>query len=210
MDIFIIGSPSEKNAVFLINNGNGNFTYSTEFIEDRYWEAGGYYTVEFIDIDLDGYQDLIIGGHYGNEQSSNPWEYAPPTILWGNSYGKYFEELSTILPTVENFKIAIDFDAEDIDNDGDRDLIINRVSDETGVYGFYDRHYIQILENQGDQTFIDKSAEKISDNSGEGWREWVHLQDLDNDGDIDIYYEGNDGPHFKWINNGQGVFSKAN
>ncbi|MDA7693901.1 VCBS repeat-containing protein [Flavobacteriaceae bacterium] len=209
LDIFIIGSPSEKNAVFLINDGSANFTYSTNFIEDRYWEHGGYYTAEFIDINQDGYQDLIIGGHYGNEESSNVWEYAPPTIFWGNSYGKYFEDLSTVIPTVENFKIAIDFDAEDIDGDGDRDIIVNRASDDEGSYGFYNHHFIQILENQGNKTFVDKSSERITNNSGNGWREWIHLQDLDNDSDIDIYYEGNDGPHLKWLNNGQGIFTKV-
>ena len=53
-------------------------------------------------------------------------------------------------------------------------------------------------------------CERITNNSGNGWREWIHLQDLDNDSDIDIYYEGNDGSHLKWLNNGQGVFSKVN
>lgn len=201
VDIFVVAS--DLKSIFLINSGNGHFHINTDRLDSFFFSQTGYYTGELIDINLDGYMDLIVGGH---EYEEGVHTY----ILWGNSYGKYFQALSTLLPKVDNYKIIVDIDAEDIDNDGDRDLIINRVSDETGVYGFYDRHYIQILENQGDHTFIDKSAEKISDNSREGWREWVHLQDLDNDGDIDIYYEGNDGPHFKWINNGQGIFSKAN
>ena len=199
VDIFVVAS--DLKSIFLINTGSGQFQINTDRLDSFFFSQTGYYTGELIDINLDGYMDLIIGGH---EYEEGVHTY----ILWGNSYGKFFQALSAILPEVDNYKIIVDIDAEDIDNDGDRDLIISRVSDETGVYGFYDRHYIQILENQGDHTFIDKSEEKITDNSGEGWREWIHLQDLDNDGDIDIYYEGNDGPHFKWLNNGQGHFQK--
>ncbi|MEK9612555.1 MAG: FG-GAP-like repeat-containing protein [Flavobacteriaceae bacterium] len=211
LDIFIIGSPSEKNAIFLVNDGNGNFIYSTDIIDDsRYWKLGSYYTAEFIDINLDGFMDLIMGGHFGNEHNILFGDNAPPIIFWGNSYGKYFKVLSTELPTIENYKIAVDFDSEDIDGDGDRDIIINRVSDGDGIYGFYNRHYIQILENKGDNIFVDKSSDQIVSNHGSGWREWIHLQDLDQDGDFDIYYEGNDGPHLKWLNNGQGHFTKIN
>lgn len=212
IDIFIVGSPSgDRNSVFLINDGNGNFTYSTDYIDnERYWKHGSYYTAEFIDIDQDGYMDLIMGGHFGNNHNIEIGDNAPPIIFWGNSYGTYFQNLSTILPTIENYKIAVDFDAEDIDGDGDRDIIVNRVSDGDGIYGFYNRYTIQIVENRGNRSFIDKSAERITNNSGNGWHEWIHLQDLDNDGDFDMYYEGNDGPHFKWLNNGQGVFIKTN
>ena len=212
IDIFIVGSPSgDRNSVFLINDGSGNFAYSTDYIDnERYWKHGSYYTAEFIDIDQDGYMDLIMGGHFGNEHNIEIGDNAPPLIFWGNSYGKYFQNLSTILPTIENYKIAVDFDSEDIDGDGDRDIIVNRVSDGDGIYGFYNRYTIQILENRGDRKFIDKSSEKITNNSGNGWHEWIHLQDLDHDSDIDIYYEGNDGPHLKWLNNGQGIFNKVN
>lgn len=210
LDIFIVGSPSgDRNSVFLINDGSGNFVYSTDYFDnERYWRHGSYYTAEFIDIDQDGYMDIIMGGHFGNDHNIEIGDNAPPIIFWGNSYGKYFQNLSTELPTIENYKIAVDFDSEDIDGDGDRDIIVNRVSDGDGIYGFYNRHIIQILENRGNRSFIDKSSERISNNSGSGWHEWIHLQDLDQDGDIDVYYEGNDGPHSKWLNNGQGYFTK--
>lgn len=201
VDIFTVAS--DLKSFFLINDGNGNFEINTNRLDEFFFTQSYYYTAELIDIDNDGYLDLIIAGH---EYENGTDTY----ILWGNSYGKYFKALSTILAPVENYKIVVDIDAEDIDNDGDKDIILNRVSDETGAYGFYDRCYIQILENQGNKIFVDKSSERITNNSGNGWREWIHLQDLDNDNDIDIYYEGNDGPHLKWLNNGQGVFTKVN
>jgi len=202
LDVFVIGG-SKEDAIFLINDGNANFSVRNDLIEGFHFDWG-MYTAELIDVNRDGYMDLIIGGH--------EYEGVVSTIYWGNSYGKYFLQKSISLPTVEGFEIITDIDAEDIDSDGDRDIILARVSS-PGQYGFYERYYIQILENKGDNTFLDKSTERISDNEANNWRHWIHLQDLDNDGDIDIYYEENDGQwqgNLKWLNNGQGVFTKVN
>ena len=161
------------------------------------------YTAELIDINQDGYLDLIIAGH--------EYEGAVTTIYWGNSYGKYFLQKSTSIPTVKEFQIVTDIDSEDIDNDGDRDIVLARVSS-PGQYEFYSRYYIQILEKKGNNVFSDKTTTRISDNEANHWRHWIHLQDLDNDSDIDIYYEENDGQwlgNLKWLNNGQGIFTKV-
>ena len=107
------------------------------------------YTAELIDINQDGYVDLIIAGH--------EYEGAVTTIYWGNSYGKYFLQKSTSIPTVKEFQIVTDIDSEDIDNDGDRDIVLARVSS-PGQYEFYSRYYIQILEKKGNNVFSDKTT----------------------------------------------------
>lgn len=199
-DLFTLDA--HKKSFFLLNDGKGNFTVNRDRLDDHFFMQDGYYTSELIDVDQDGYMDLILAGH---EQDG-----AATIILWGNSYGKYFQNLSTTLPTIQNYKIVFDFDAEDIDGDGDRDIILSRVSDNTGLYGFYERHYIQVLENVGDRKYVDKTAMRISDNEGDRWRVWIHLQDLDGDGDTDIYYQGDHDKNEKWLNNGQGVFTRSN
>lgn len=200
LDIIITGAPSSTSMQFLINDGLANFTSNTTRLDNYTNNNEKYYTTELIDIDKDGYLDLIIGGH--------EYEGAKTYVLWGNSYGKYFLELSTVLPSVSNFGIVVDIDSADIDNDGDEDLILNRVSG-GGAYGFYEKFQIQILVNSGNRTFVDKTTSSITNNEGNQWRTWVHLQDLDGDSDIDIYYEGQPS-NLKWLNNGSGVYNLQN
>lgn len=200
LDIFLIGSPSESNAIILLNDGQGNFTISTDYFPKSLKQSGGYYTTEFIDIDKDGYIDLLVAGH--------ELENAPTTIFWGNITGTYFENWSTQLSSIPNFEIIIDIDATDIDKDGDNDIIISRVSTDEGIYNFYERHYIQIIENKGDKQFQDKTNDRITNYTGLGWRVWIQLIELDNDNDIDIYYQGDHNGNEKWLNDGNGVFTK--
>lgn len=208
IDVFLAGDKKET-TYFLINDGTGNFTANPSLVDDYTMTFGfGIFTADLIDIDKDGYFDLIIGGGEGDQFAE---VNVPTTIYWGNSTGKYKLSLSTILPPVENYGILTDIDAEDIDGDGDRDVILARVSDNR-VYGDYEQFYIQIIENTGGRNFVDKTSTRISDNTGFPWGIWVHLQDLDNDQDIDIYYEyrGDSNGNLKWINNGAGVFSLSN
>jgi len=198
IDIFTASSLGDP-SFFLINDGSGNFNINTERLDDAI--PGGYFTAELIDVDLDGYMDLIIGGH--------EFEGTVTYILWGNSYGKYFSGLSTVIPTLENFQVVADIDAEDIDGDGDIDVILNRPAG-GGDEPFYESYAIQILLNEGGRVFIDRTSTLIPDNVETPWRIWTHMQDLDNDGDIDIYGETNHYSNIKWLNDGAGNFIKSN
>ena len=55
LDIFVLGA---TNSYFLINDGKGNFSYSTSQIDVNNIEQQ--YTCELVDIDKDGYLDLMI------------------------------------------------------------------------------------------------------------------------------------------------------
>jgi hypothetical protein len=63
LDIFVLAGP---NSYFLINDGKGNFTYSTKEIDLN--KLAQQYHCEFFDIDKDGFLDLILGGHEFNVQ----------------------------------------------------------------------------------------------------------------------------------------------
>ncbi|HQS06049.1 MAG TPA: FG-GAP-like repeat-containing protein, partial [Daejeonella sp.] len=107
------------------------------------------------------------------------------TIFWGNNTGVYLESKKTILPSVNNYGVILDFDAEDLDGDGDRDLVINRTGG--GNSNFYIGRRSQLLINNGNRSFTDKTSQ--IDNPGvdnETWFPWIRIQDADNDGDLDI------------------------
>ena len=195
LDIFLIGNPSDFESVFLINDGLGNFNQTSEFIDEEFHHNTKYYTSEFIDIISDGFIDLLIAGH--------EHEGAISSILWGNSSGKYYKELSTILPQVAGYNIVVDIDANDIDNDGDKDIVLNRVDSNN----FYQNYLIQIIENVENNTFLDMTSESINNNTGNDWYIWLHLQDLNNDGVADIYLENDHRTNLKWFNDGNGNFN---
>ena len=195
LDIFINGVPSTDESVFLINDGAGNFSKSTEFIDEAFHHNTKYYTSEFIDVNSDGFIDLVLAGH--------EHEGANTIILWGNSSSKYYRNLSTTIPQVMGYNIVVDIDAIDIDNDGDKDLILNRVDSNN----FYQNYYLQVVENGGNNNFSDVTSTSIFNNSGTQWYIWVHVQDLNNDGNSDIYLETDHKNNLKWFGNGNGKFN---
>ncbi|HET8886051.1 MAG TPA: VCBS repeat-containing protein [Salinimicrobium sp.] len=189
IDIYLVGS------IFLINDGAGNFTKTSEFIDNEFPPSAAYYTSEFIDINSDGYIDLLVAGH--------EHEGAPSYILWGNSSGKYYKDLSSTIPPVSGYNIVIDIDTNDIDGDGDKDLIMYRVNSDI----FYLDHYIQVVENDENINFNDVTESAIVNSAGIDAYDWIHLQDLNNDGNIDIYLDSNHKPNIKWHGDGNGGFN---
>ena len=102
---------------------------------------------------------------------------------------------------------VLDFEAEDIDNDGDKDLIVNRTGG--GNNNFYQGRKIQLLLNNGNRNFVDATSQ--IDNPGTDtdlWTPWLRAQDIDDDGDIDIFPD-DFGDGFKYINDGNGNFIKT-
>lgn len=201
IDIFLIGTPSEEKGLFLINENNQGFQKSTLPLDENIFLEGNYYTAEFIDVDLDGYMDLLIGGH--------ELENAPTLILWGNLSGKYFKNYSTALPSLQDFENVIDIDVEDLDNDGIRDVIVSRVSSTESPHGFYGRYAIQLLKGGENRNFTDITSDQLPNNEGENWLPWVHIQDVNGDGLPDIYYQGDIYKNKKWLNTGNASFNLA-
>jgi len=61
----------------------------------------GYYTVELVDIDLDGKLDLIFGGH--------DFDRAPVTIVYGNGGMDFSQGKITEFAPVQGYGVALDF-----------------------------------------------------------------------------------------------------
>ena len=136
----------------------------------------GKFNHELADVNNDGFLDLLLGG---NKESGSQ-------ILLGN--GVDFNNGIIEIPGVINYDFAFDFAINDYDNDGDKDIIVNRIPDrESGEH--YEGWYLQVLENEGG-IFIDVTSAVINDNyyfGGTSIIDFIHIADFDNDGEIELF-----------------------
>lgn len=157
-------------------DGTGNFINSKIDINDYY--AKDVLVYEIIDINKDGWNDLILG----TAPIRNP-----STIIL-NKNGKFDSSNTKILlPTDMNTGIQ-DVEIYDIDSDGDFDIIENRIlDDKTKLHTYINNslnftlipNYIQDSEDGG---FINGSVDK------HGWDSFK-FDDLDKDGKDEIVIE---------------------
>lgn len=145
-------------------------------------EAGIIYGIHSLDIDNDGFNDIIV--------------VASATVWYKNLDGQSnFNPPITIqegLGQVFNSIIA------DIDGDGNSDLIISCFDEDKVVW----------FQNNGDGTFADMQTIATGLNRASG----VTASDLDQDGDLDLVLGVSNGSGLYWVENinGQGDFSTLN
>ena len=144
LDVFVTDSYSSTGPFFLVNDGAGSFVWDTTRVEGL--ENQGIYTAELVDVDLDGYVDLLAAGHEN--------EGFPTQILWGDNTGVFSTMRASVLPEIPGHGIIVDIDVGDTDGDGDKDILLNRTGDDSGP-GSYEGYYLQLLENAGTRGFSD-------------------------------------------------------
>lgn len=193
IDIFV---GDNQSPFFLINDGSGNFSRDTDRLTSEV-NGKSLFTTELIDIDKDGYIDLIAAGH--------EFEGMETVIYWGSSSGTYLSTNKTVLPAVGGQGTILDIDSEDINNDGNKDIVLTRTGG--GNNNFYVGYYLQLIQNNGNHQFTDTTNNiSSSSNVNGGWIDWIRIQDFNNDGYLDII-EDNASPGLVWLNNGSGVFA---
>lgn len=197
IDIFVGGF----DPFFYVNDGAGNFTKADNRFDDSIEKV---FSAELIDIDEDGFIDLMVGAH---ERDGNVTR-----IYWGSTSGSYSSSTSFAVPAKSPLGAVLDFDAADLDGDGDLDLIINRTrdGDDGAGAGFYQGATVQYLRNDGNRGFTDVSASLI-DLPGDGsssWFPWVRVWDIEGDGDLD-FGPDNSGRGFYFSNDGTGAFTRT-
>lgn len=167
---------------------SGTPSYIIEFVGGSYqlieWNNGfddysktfGKFTVEVIDLDNDGLDDVIYGGtEYNNSQFHQE--------TWSPSFVKFSNENIALIPN-EGYETTMvsDIQVHDIDNDGDLDLFLLRT-----YWGNPNKiNYIQIVRNDGD-SFVDITEENVlSYLPGEVQIARIIITDSDSDGIFEL------------------------
>ncbi|OGT58813.1 MAG: hypothetical protein A3E01_00575 [Gammaproteobacteria bacterium RIFCSPHIGHO2_12_FULL_63_22] len=189
--------PGPATPYFLINDGLGNLTRNFNRLPSEF-VTNVNYTIELIDIDQDGFIDILTGG---DEVAG-----IGTTIYWGSASGYYRASRKLVLPRVTGWETVWDFAAEDVDGDGQRDVIVYRVPSDPNSNG----RYFQILRQTAARVFADETATRMSMDTTQGATDFIRVQDLNGDGHLDIFLDDKDfvsKGDYAWINNGQGVFA---
>ncbi|MFT5279662.1 MAG: hypothetical protein ACI9P8_001301 [Bacteroidia bacterium] len=162
---FPVGHPSYRDHLYL-NDGSGNFQESENAIPRK---AISTKVVRSADIDLDGDLDLFVGGR--NVPDAYPT--SPESTILINNNGTFENAKSVWTSDLSNIGMVTDAQFADFDNDGKTDLIL------CGEW-----MAIQFYRNTG-STFENVTS-KFGDPSLKGWWYSLTVDDLDNDGDLDI------------------------
>ena len=195
IDVFVTNSPFGT-PFFFINDGTGSFTQDTARIEGIVREQ--LYTAELVDVDGDDFLDLLAAGH--------EYDHFPAQILWGDITGVFSTNRATTLPSVAGRGIVVDIDVSDTDQDGDKDIVINRTGDPS-ANAWYRGYYVQLVEQVGARRFEDKTAQLLFKNEdiNADWFDWIRMCDCNGDGHVDIVVD-DAARNLIWENDGTGTF----
>ena len=194
-DLDVLVTDNFTRPSFFLNDGIGRFTWDTTRVQGI--EHTGIFTAELVDVDLDGYVDMLAGGH--------EYEGFATQILWGDHSGVFSTSRALNLPAIRSHGIVVDIDVADTDGDGDKDVVLNRTGDDTGP-GWYDGYYLQLLEQTATRSFSDRTVLLHGNQNAEAdWITWLRVADIDEDGDPDIFAD-NASRGLIWKNNGSGEF----
>lgn len=118
IDIIVTAGNSIK---VLYGNGDGTFK-ATDW---KYNGASGYLTIEILDVNKDGQNDVIMTGFEGFPNSDR---YSKSTIFWNNN-NDFSNNTIICEPNINGWALVLDVVAADIDNDGTTEIIFNRTID---------------------------------------------------------------------------------
>lgn len=181
----------------LIGGRNFFFSFKEDYSFEKItvptcWSCGMEYeraiTHEMLDLNNDGYSDLIVG-YMNNPSDHKGSEYYNSTaIYYGISEYPFFES-EYLLPSIyENANVTYDVSIIDFDGDGDLDIFSNTNNFNTPGY------MIQYYENNGDGTFSNNTELVFENNSNINMNhyqiDWIKVFDIDGDGNLELMIEG--------------------
>ena len=187
LDLYVCNSGGNLRNALYKNNGEGTFTKLTSsFLNDQNYSRN----LNWIYYNNDKLPDLFVTNE--NDQNEK---------LYINNGDDTFSSLD--VPSLLNFNgNSTSSNWEDIDNDGDLDVLILNYSNQ--------HNYLFINNNDG--TFTKVDSPPFSTDTSNSF--CSAIGDVDNDGDLDIFitnaFTGNSPTHnFLYLNNGDGTFVKT-
>ena len=156
-----------------INNGKGEFNLSGQKLPDVDHKISTG-TASFEDIDKDGDLDIFVGerlkiNNYGLPSSG--------FMLVNDGKGNFSNQTQKLSPELNEVGMITDSEFSDIDNDGDKDLVI--VGEYMGIEIF--------TNNKGHFSRLKSDLRELK-----GWWNEIQIEDLNNDG-LDDLIIGNHG-----------------
>ncbi len=185
---------------FLMGKGDGTFTQKTTGLPPQFQRPRpeGFLSCLFVDVDRDGYPDLVLGtwGQIG---------FVDSAVLFNDGTGDFTRRPRYVLPAPP-LQQVLGIVSLDINRDGRADLVMQTTSES------YTGSGVQVLVDQGNGTFADETVTRLGTSSvvfGGSYCGFLRLADFNGDGWEDFYC--NNGPenvpNRYWMSNGDGTWS---
>jgi len=203
------------NPQILLNDGRGRFTLAENRLPPLVdLSQNGYTVCAFCDVNNDGFPDLILGDAGDDIDLSHEYTTRTSEVLLNDGRGE-FTWLRGALPPKDSspYDKTNDIKPIELNGDGFMDLLIVYQGQPSGI------SYTQALINNQNGTFRNETALRMGSYDRQPWNGWfttsgvgrppLELQDVDRDGDLDVWGRNWDTPHpepLLLVNDGSGVF----